>query len=99
MPKALTANRLIDGEVVYLDAGGEWASSLSGARLIADGDKAAAQALEAQGATWVAKQTVVNPYLIDVAEEGGRIALKSAREIIRAKGPSVRPDLGKQAAG
>ncbi len=99
MPKALTANRLVDGEVVYLDEAGGWAPALAAARLIADGDKAAAQALEAQGAAWVAKQIVVNPYLIDVAEDGGRITLKSAREIIRAKGPSVRPDLGKQAAG
>jgi hypothetical protein len=44
----------------------------------------------------VAARVVVGPYLIDVAVEGGTIRPLHYREMIRARGPSVRPDLGKQ---
>jgi sulfite reductase (NADPH) hemoprotein beta-component len=50
-------------------------------------------------AEWVARNEVVAPYLFSVRlGSSGKIVPTSARELIRAKGPSVRPDLGKQAA-
>jgi hypothetical protein len=41
---------------------------------------------------------VVDVYAIDVAIEDGRIRPLVYRERIRAEGPSVRLDLGKQSA-
>ena len=40
---------------------------------------------------------VVGPYLMDVAAENGVPRPISNREVIRARGPTVRLDLGKQA--
>jgi hypothetical protein len=42
---------------------------------------------------------VVAPYLIDVVIENGLPRAESKREAIRAAGPTVRLDLGKQADG
>lgn len=92
----LTANRLIDGEVVYLTAAGGWETRIETARLAAAADEAAA--LAAIGAQAVAERVVVGPYLIDVERDGDAIVPLRYRERIRAYGPSNRPDLAKQAA-
>ena len=44
-------------------------------------------------------QEVVDPQLIEVTIEGGVPVPVKRREAIRAKGPTIRPDLGKQAEG
>jgi len=92
--QALTANRLRDGEVVYWLAG-RWVTSLPEAEVFGDKDGAAA-ALKAAG-TSVADRIVVNPYLFDVRRDGAVIRPVKERELIRAAGPTVRSDLGKQA--
>jgi hypothetical protein len=92
--QALTANRLRDGEVVYW-RGGEWVTGLPDAELFQD-KAAAAAALEAAGEA-VKARFVVNPYLFDVRADGTNIRPVEEREIIRAAGPTVRTDLGKQA--
>jgi len=92
--QALTANRLRDGEVVYW-RGGEWVGGLPDAELFQD-KAAAAAALEAAGEA-VRARFVVNPYLFDVRADGTNIRPVEEREIIRAAGPTVRTDLGKQA--
>jgi hypothetical protein len=92
--QALTANRLRDGEVVYWH-GGEWVAGLPEADLFQD-KTAAAAALEAAGEA-VKARLVVNPYLFDVRADGAKIQPVEEREIIRAAGPTVRRDLGKQA--
>jgi hypothetical protein len=89
MAQVLTANRLIDGTVLYWKDGG-WVETLAAAETL-DGDAAAA-ALEAAKA-FVSGNAVVNPYLFEL--RNGRPVKE--REIIRAAGPSVRHDLGKQA--
>jgi hypothetical protein len=94
MQKVLTANRLSDGAVVYLGAGG-WSEWIDAASVAAD--ETAAADLEARGAQAVAERQVVDPYLIDVISEGGHLAAARLRERIRAAGPTVRLDLGKQA--
>ncbi|MEX2641962.1 MAG: DUF2849 domain-containing protein [Acetobacterales bacterium] len=94
--QVMTANRLGDGEVVYLAEGGRWSEWLAESQLARDA--AAAEALEATAAAAVKARQVVLPYLIpvEVAEDGG-IAALSQRERIRAKGPTVHPAFGKQA--
>jgi hypothetical protein len=95
--KALTANDLRSGRVIFLARGGaEWTLRFAEAEVFAD-DSAAATALSrAQAAT----TAVADPYLIDLADQGGGFpAPLSLRERIRALGPTTEPDLGVQAEG
>jgi hypothetical protein len=90
MAQTLTASRLIDGAVLYWRGGG-WVETLAEADVFAapqTGEAALAAAKD-----FVARNVVVNPYLFEV-KDGHPV---SEREIIRAAGPSVRSDLGKQA--
>ena len=43
------------------------------------------------------RRVVVHPYLFDVTVAAGSIRPVKMREVIRAAGPTVRRDLGKQA--
>lgn len=95
MLQVLTANRLIDGEVVYLGTNGAWVEALEAARVFEA--KADADASLAVGAQAELDQKIVHAYLFDIKRsEAGLIPVKQ-REIIRAAGPTVRRDLGKQA--
>ncbi|MCA1297633.1 DUF2849 domain-containing protein [Stappia indica] len=93
--KALTANRLIDGEVVWLGRAAAWVEILAEARVL-EGEAAEAEAL-ALGAAAVAGRLIVDPYLIDLERADGGLQPVRLRERIRAHGPTMRPDLGKQA--
>jgi hypothetical protein len=94
--KVVTANRLTDGVVVYLTADGSWAEHIEAARSVEG--KPAAEALLAGADAHVRACRVVAPYLIDVVTgEDGVLKPTSYREAMRALGPSVRLDLGKQA--
>lgn len=92
----LTANRLTDGAVVYWHDGG-WENTLAKAEGF-ESEAEAKAALEAAKA-WVADRVVVNPYLFEAALDDGVLVPVKEREAVRAAGPSVRTDLGKQAAG
>jgi len=92
--KIVTANRLNDGLVVYLNGAG-WSERIEDARIA--GDDAAADGLLAEAEGQGQEIRVVEPYLIEVALEGAGPRPVSYREAIRAKGPTVRLDLGKQA--
>ena len=92
MAQMLTANRLIDGCVLYW-RGADWSEDFAEGAVF-DGEAEAKAALQAAQA-FVAGNVVVNPYLFELKD--GR-PLKE-REWIRALGPSVRADLGKQADG
>jgi hypothetical protein len=96
MPQVITANRLVDGDVVYLTGDGRWSEWLGDGCLADDGQQADALMETAEKA--VAAQVVVAPYAIDVAVEDGTIRASRYREQIRASGPTIRTDLGKQAA-
>lgn len=92
--KVLTANRLSDGAVVYLAADGAWSERLEAARLAETGADEAT--LLAAGEEAVRRQLVVAPYLMEArASTAGPQPVK-LREIIRASGPTIRLDLGKQ---
>lgn len=91
--RALTANRLIDGEVVFWKAG-QWVERFADAELF---DEAApAEAAEAHGKSQ--PTVVVDPYLIDLTEVEGVWAPVSYRERIRALGPT-NLNHGKQTEG
>jgi hypothetical protein len=94
MPQALTANRLRDGEVVYLAADGSWVERLAEARRLSS--KEEGEAALAKGAEAERELHVVNAYLLDLMPADATRPQKM-REIIRAVGPTVRRDLGKQA--
>ena len=93
--KVLTANRLARGEVVYQNTASGWGPELQQAQVF---DDAGAEAALAAAGQRVAACEIVAPYLFTVRVENGHIVPVSAREKIRAQGPSVRPDVGKQAA-
>jgi hypothetical protein len=92
--KALTANRLTDGEVVFWQAG-QWVESFGDADLF-DDDDPAGEAAEAHGKNQ--PTVVVEPYLIDLVESEGLWAPVSYRERIRALGPT-NLNHGKQTGG
>jgi hypothetical protein len=92
--KALTANRLSDGEVVFWNAG-RWVERFADAELFSD--DAALMEAEAQGKSQTT--VVVDVYPIDLVEAEGIWAPLSYRERIRALGPTNHLHHGKQAEG
>jgi hypothetical protein len=92
--KALTGNRLADGEVVFWSERG-WVERFAEAYLFADD----AEALEAEGRAKSQGTVVVDPYLVDLVESEGLWAPVSFRERLRALGPTNHPEHGKQAEG
>jgi hypothetical protein len=88
------ASRLEDGLAVWLGPGGRWVGHAEEAEVFAR--DAVAAALEAAQAD-VAAHRVVDVYPIDVALVEGRPVPLHMRERVKALGPSIRPDLGRQA--
>lgn len=95
MLQVLTANRLIDGAAVYLATNGAWVEALDGARVF--DSKADAEAALQVGVEAERRLVIVHAYLFDVVQAGDRVKPVKQREVIRAAGPTVRRDLGKQA--
>jgi hypothetical protein len=92
--RALTANRLADGDAVFWSAG-RWVERFVEAELFD-----APEAAEAAEALAKSQQTlVVDPYLIDVIDGGEGWAPLSYRERVRCLGPTNHPQHGKQAEG
>jgi hypothetical protein len=97
MDAMITANRLSDGIVVYQDPSGGWTEDFHRATVFSDeGVKATALARAKQSE---ADCEVVDPYVIEIESRNGHFVPKSLRESIRASGPTMRRDLGKQAQG
>lgn len=91
--QVLTANRLSDGAVVYLDAAGGWSEQIAEARVA---DKAQAETLVADGERTAGE--VVAPYLIDIEADSGVPRPSRFRERIRAFGPPVHPQFARATA-
>ncbi|MDP6389669.1 MAG: DUF2849 domain-containing protein [Alphaproteobacteria bacterium] len=85
--QVVTANRLRDGIVVYLAADGGWRQRVADAALALD--QGEAERLMALASAAVEARLVVDPYLIEVVEDGGLVRPSRYREVIRATGPSV----------
>ena len=92
--KALTGNRLTDGEAVFFSRG-HWAPRFADADLFED--DAAALAAEAHAKAQIT--VVVDPYLIEVIASEGGYAPLSFRERVRALGPTNKPEHGKKTEG
>jgi len=93
--QVITANRLIDGEVVWLASGDRWVESVEAADVFAEKQAASSALDRAQAA--VDARIIVDPYEIAVNQQNGTPVPVRFREQIRALGPTVRLDLGKQA--
>lgn len=97
--QVLTANRLTEGEVVYRDDRGHWTTRFSDAAVFEDAGVAEKVLAEANSKD-IPAQRIIDPYLFAVVPgDAGLWIPTSERERIRALGPTVRLDLGKQAAG
>lgn len=93
----VTANRLLEGDVVYRTATGRWSPRLADAAFTADESVAKSWLETAQGD--VVERLIAPPYLAEMGlDAAGRLIAIDAKERIRAAGPTVRLDLGKQAA-
>lgn len=78
-----SANRLIDGLVVYLDDAGQWTPRLDRAALARDRSESAILLERARAEAFM----VVDPFLVAVTEDDdGTIEPLSLREKIRAAG-------------
>ena len=93
--KILTANRLIDGEAVWLAADHSWAETIHAADIARD--DATLEKLERAGRAALCKNEVVDVNLIDIEIANGEIRPLRLRERIRAAGPTTHPLFGKQA--
>ncbi len=90
--KAVTANRLADGRVVYLAPDGAWTERLVNAAIFENIE--AENALASLGASAI---EFADAYLIEVHTDGYPSGREALRETIRNSGPTIRTDLGKQA--
>ena len=82
MAEVITANRLLDGIVVYLAPDGGWVEDLAHARLARTQDET--KELESIAAKAVADRVVVAVYPMDVTIADGVPVALSVRERIRA---------------
>jgi sulfite reductase (NADPH) hemoprotein beta-component len=97
MPDVITANRLADGVVVFQTADGSWSEDFNHAAVRADAPASAAALAHAKEDE--AQNLIVDAYAVPVEIRNGHMAPKALREAIRAAGPTIRRDLGKQAQG
>lgn len=102
-PQIVIASDLASGRVVFLGRGAQpgavrWAGLIGDAEIARDQPHADTLLAMAE-ADAEARHVVLDPYLIDVTEEDGTLRPTKYREAIRCLGPTIRPDLGKQAEG
>jgi hypothetical protein len=90
MPQIITANRLIDGDVVFRASDGTWRRGVDDAEVLVDGG--ASDAAHAAALADVDAAVVVDVAVIDVTVLDGRIVPVRLRERIRAFGPTVKSD-------
>ena len=93
-PKVITANHLLDGDVIYLTKDGNWSRNHAAALLLVN---------EGDADQWLAKaemqqDILVGAYLADAQlDDAGKPIPVHFREEFRSRGPSNYPDHGKQA--
>jgi len=87
MPQVISANRLIDGLVVYAGCDDSWVHELGEAKIFTSKAEAEAALLLAQND--VKCNLVVDPCLVEVTEEVSGVRAVTLRESIRARGPTI----------
>jgi hypothetical protein len=95
MPEIVSANRLTDGIVVFLAKDDSWVETLAGAELFS-GKPAVAEGLKRAEAA-MARNLVVEILAVEVETTPRGIEPRHIRDRIRAAGPTVHRDHGKQA--
>jgi hypothetical protein len=90
MPQIVTANRLLDGDVVFRSADGPWVRNIDGAGVLET--KADAEVANAAAIADADAAVVVDVAVIEVTHQGDRIVPVRLRERIRAFGPTVKSD-------
>ena len=93
----VSASELLSGDVVFRNAHGGWSPGIDAAQVLDTQDKAFVALGEAQKDERA--NIVMAAALIEVGLDSGAIRPVHIRERIRALGPTVRPDLARQAAG
>jgi len=83
-PKVVTANALLEGDVVYLTARRTWSRSHADALLLTDEAEAAVRLLEASAQ----RDRVVGAYLADARPGPNGPEPIHFREVFRTRGPS-----------
>lgn len=83
-PKVVTANHLLEGDVIYLTTSDEWSRNLSEAEVITDEAHAQVRLLDAQRQADV----TVGAYLADVKQGDNGPEPTHFREDFRRTGPS-----------
>ena len=95
--QVMTANRLRDGDAVFLSRSGNWDLSIDAATLAQETQATAA--LELRAKQDEKDNLVTGAYLFEAERVDGKIRATHMRERMRTLGPTVRLDLGKQAEG
>lgn len=91
--KVITANTLIDGDVVYLTPSDDWSKALADAEIFTDEAHAQARLRDAE----MQHDQIIGAYLAPVSLTSDGPAPAHFREVFRATGPSNYPH-GKQEA-
>ena len=93
-PQMATGNDLLEGDVVYFTAAGDWSRTIGDADLAMSPE--AAEELLARASAF--PNRVVGVYLVEVKlDDKGRAAPAHFREEFRTRGPSNYPQHGRQA--
>lgn len=93
-PKIVTANALVEGDVIYMNSDGSWSRRHSEAKLF----ESESEANDALKAANTQTDFLVGAYLADaIIGKDGNPEPVHFREVFRTKGPSNYPDHGKQA--
>lgn len=93
LPVILIANDLRSGDVVFYGDDG-WTCDLGRARVAQD--HGAADDLEATGARSMARQNVVDAYLIEIEPTSDGPRPRHFRERFKTTGPTIYPHLGRR---
>lgn len=82
----ITGSLTREGDVAYLREDATWATRLAEAHAFTDKKQAEAKLAEIK----VQQAVITEPYVFEAEDRDGAIRPTSAREILRAEGPSTR---------
>lgn len=83
----VTANRLADGVVVYIGCDGSWSETIEEAKVFATKEDAEAGLGAAHNDA--KRNLIVEPFIVEVAEDAAGLHAVTLREAIRARGPTI----------
>lgn len=89
-PKVVTAWNVLTGGTVYRTSAGKWSEFVSDAHIVSGAD-----AEQALAAAQKEETLVLDPYVMEVTENGQVAGRETLRETIRANGPTIHPQFHK----